>query len=181
MPEGDMATTSRIRTAQDLWDAGDIGPCELVRGVLVMMTPPGGEHADITLALGSLLRAHVVANRLGKVLAEAGFVLSRDPDTVRAPDVAVVRAGRRVTKRYIEGAPDLAVEVRSPDDRPGALAEKVADWLAAGCAAVWVVDPGPRTVTVHERGGSRVLTEGDVLRGDPVVPGFETPVAGIFT
>lgn len=174
---------SSITTAEQLLRAGDIGRCELVRGKLVMMVPAGGEHGDIAYELGYRLGEYVRPRKLGKILAaETGFLISRRPDTVRAPDVAFVRAGRlTISRGYIPGAPDLAVEVLSPDDRPGYVREKVAEWLEAGTRAVWVVDPRARTVAVHEAGRKpRVLAESQVLPGGDVLPGFELPVREIF-
>ncbi|HEX5137557.1 MAG TPA: Uma2 family endonuclease [Planctomycetota bacterium] len=174
-----MAST--IRTAEELLRAGDIGRCELIRGELVMMVPPGGEHAEVSNEIAHRLTLFVKSRGIGRVLAEAGFVLSRDPDTVRAPDVAFVRAGRVPGRGYMEGAPDLAVEVLSPDDRPGCVREKIGAWLEAGAKAVWIVDPRRRTVTIHEPGSEPLrLGEADTLRGGDVLPGFELPVREVF-
>jgi len=108
---------------------------------------------------------------------------TENPDTVRAPDAAFVRSGRPEAsyRGFYPGAPDLAIEVLSPDDRPGYVREKVAEWLEAGARAVWVVDPRIRTVTVHQpRRKPKRLGEDDTLRGGAVLPGFELPVAAIF-
>ena len=179
-----MATAHSITTAEQLLAAGDVGPCELVRGELIEMIPPGGEHGRIVTELVFALRNHAGETRAGRVLSEVGFILSRDPDTVRAPDVAFVRAEREAetaTEGYIPGAPDIAIEVLSPNDRHGPVAAKVRDWLTAGAMAVWVVDPRARTVTVHvAEGGHTTLREGEVLAGGAAVPGFEMPVEAIF-
>jgi len=173
-----------ITTAGDLLRAGDIGRCELVRGELRMMIPAGGEHGRIAGTLALVLGGHVRAGNLGTFYgAETGFVLSIDPDTVRAPDFAFVRAerGRPPLRGYVPGAPDLAVEVLSPDDRPGYVREKVAEWLEAGARAVWVVDPRDRTVTIHEPGRPPLLlAETESLSGGDVLPGFELPVRDVF-
>lgn len=173
----------RITTAEELLHAQDIGRCELVRGALHMMIPPGAEHGRIAMSLAREISVHVKARALGTVYAaETGFLLARDPDTVRAPDVAFVRADRPPPPRgYYPGAPDLAVEVLSPDDRPGYMREKVREWLDAGARAVWVVDPQRRTVSVHEADAKpHVLTEADTLRGGIALPGFVLPVREIF-
>ena len=117
--------------------------------------------------------------------AETGFLLSRDPDHVRAPDVAFVRRERveavGYTHGFFPGAPDLAVEVISPSDRYTEVDEKVAEWLAAGTSMVVVVNPRNRTVRVHRpTTDSVLLTEEDTLDGGDVVPGWEMPVADIF-
>ena len=123
--------------------------------------------------------------RLGTVVAaETGFVLARDPDTVRAPDIAFLGATRPSgpQRGYYPGAPDLAVEVLSPDDRPSYVVEKVAEWLEAGTIAVWVIDPRTRTVTVHSAGElAGVLEESDVLTGGILLPGFALAVRDIFS
>ena len=173
-----------ITTAEELLRAGDVGRCELVRGELRMMIPPGAKHGWITINLTGPILDHVKANGLGAVYAaETGFLLSRDPDTVRAPDVAFVRADRAgpPDHGYYPGAPDLAVEVLSPDDRPGYVRDRVAEWLEAGTRAVWVVDPRVRTVAIHEPGVEpRVLDESDTLPGGDVLPGFALAVAVVF-
>ena len=174
-----------ITTAEELLRAGDIGRCELVRGELRMMIPAGYEHGRITMNLSTPIAIHAKANGLGTVVAaETGFRLARDPDTVRAPDVAFVHADRPgpADRGYYAGPPDLAVEVLSPDDRPGYVREKVAEWIEAGTRAVWVVDPHTRKVTVHEPGGEpRVLDDTDTLPGGNVLPGFEFAVAEVFS
>ena len=70
----------------------------------------------------------------------------------------------------------------SPNDRAGEVLAKVQDWLNAGCLCVWVVDPKTQTVTVY--GADRkaiMLTSAEVLTDGELLPGFNTPVAGIFT
>jgi Uma2 family endonuclease len=123
----------------------------------------------------------VTDSNLGTILAGTGFVLSRDPDTVRAPDVVFLRADREIGDGFIDGAPELAVELVSPGDRPGYLREKVAEWLEAGAEAVWVVDPRAGTVTVPEGArGPRVLEETDTLDGGLVLPGFALDLRELF-
>jgi Uma2 family endonuclease len=105
------------------------------------------------------------------------------PDTVRAPDVAFVQAERippSSVKGFFQGAPDLAVEVISPSDRPSEVAAKVQDWLRAGCSMVWVVDAEKRAVTVHCGGEVVVMTSAETLTGGEILPDFSMPVANIL-
>ena len=172
-----------ITTAEELLKAQNIGRCELVRGELRMMVPPGFEHCRIALRIARRLDEYSEPRGLGVVVGEPGFLLATKPDTVRAPDAAFVRAERvkGTIRGYFPGAPDLAVEVLSPDDRAGEVRRKVAEWLQAGALAVWVVDPKRRTVTVHESGRPPVrLGATEVLRGGNALPGFEIPVGEIF-
>jgi len=173
-----------ITTAEQLLRAGDIGRCELIRGELRMMIPAGGEHGRITANLTCQLGNHIKSHQLGTFYAaETGFRLARNPDTVRAPDFAFLRGPRasHSLRGFVPGPPDLAVEVLSPDDRPGYVREKVAEWLEAGTLAVWVVDPRERTVTVHEpERPAVVLSESEVLPGAELLPGFELAVREVF-
>ena len=131
---------------------------ELVDGRLIVCEPAGFRHGRVAARLAHILMAHVDANDLGIVCAaETGFVLRRGPDTVRAPDVAFISKQRLPEPEpvsFAEFAPDLAVEVLSPDDRPGEVLAKVADWLRSGSRLVWVVDPARQTVRVYADDGA---------------------------
>jgi len=179
-----MATTSQITTAAQLLETPGLGRCELVRGELVMMSPAGSQHGYVVANITGPLVTFVKQHRLGRVFgAETGFHIARDPDTVRAPDVAFVgtdRCSRGLPKGFFQGAPDLAVEVLSPDDRASEVLAKVQDWLEAGCLAVWVVDPQTRKVSVYGGGQVATLKEAETLTGGDLLPGFALPVAEIF-
>ena len=116
--------------------------------------------------------------------SDPGFTLFRNPDTVRAPDVAYLRADRIPTVEVIgfdELTPDLAVEVLSPDDRAGKVQAKIDDWLAAGTLLVWVIDPRRRVARVHRADGSvSELTEQEYLVGENVLPGFTLSLARVL-
>jgi Uma2 family endonuclease len=179
-----MTTASQLVTAEELLAMPNDQPCELIAGEVVMMTPAGHEHGTIAVTISTLLRSHAAKNRLGFVSsAEAGFVISRDPDTVRAADVAFVRRDRlpAVRKGYFPGAPDLAVEVISPTDRLADVDSKTQAWLDAGTVMVWVVWPDTRSVIVHRPGlPPRILHEHDAITGEEVLPGFQCAVAEFF-
>lgn len=174
----------QVVTADDLLGSCDLGPCELIAGELRMMTPAGRKHGVIAALLSHLLVDHVKEQDLGEVCtAEPGFVLRRDPDTVRAPDVAFIRKERLAgdPDKFFEGAPDLAVEVVSPSDQAQEVTDKAAAWLAAGAVEVWVVWPETRTITVHRAGADpQTLGEDDTLTGGDVLPGFRCRVGEVF-
>ncbi len=183
-----MATTGRrLMTAEELLRLPDDGQRhELVRGELRTMPPGGDEHGDLASTFHFSLTAHVRAHRLGRTYsADTGYLLTRDPDTVHAPDVAFVRRERvEATGRlrgFREGAPDLVVEVISPNDLYTEVDEKVAEYLAHGARLVFVVNPRRRTVARHRPGEPvLILTEDDVLDGGDVVPGWRLPVRALF-
>jgi len=136
--------------------------------------------------LHALLARHVFEHKLGKVfLAETGFLLAQDPDTIRAPDIAFIHKDHLPAappkEAFWPGAPDLAVEVVSPADTFNDVHEKVKTWLDAGATAVWVVNPKGRNVTVYRSATDiKTLTEDDELSGEDAVPGFRCRVGEIF-
>jgi Uma2 family endonuclease len=170
----------------DLVELGDC-PCELSRGELVVMGPPAPVHARCVARLAAALLAFVEEHELGEVYAgDTGFRLPPDPGaTVRAPDIAFVRRERIPPPDEQEGywplAPDLAVEVVSPSDRPPDLEEKVADFLAAGSELVWLLYPRSKTARVHRAGGEvQELGLADSLDGGALLPGFGCSLARLF-
>lgn len=137
------------------------------------------------MELGIMLGHFIRQNKLGRAfLAETGFKIATNPDTVLAPDIAFVRRERisqdGLPSGYFPGAPDLAVEVVSPNDRVYEVDDKVERWLEAGAQAVWIVNPKRRTIEIRTSGGSTLLGENDELDGGAVVPGFSCRVADIF-
>jgi Uma2 family endonuclease len=158
---------------------------ELVRGALVVREPAGYRHGRVAMNLALRLGAHVERTRAGQLFAaETGFTLARGPDTVRAPDIAFIRRERLPDPEpagFPDLAPDLVVEVLSPDDRSGDVLAKVADWLSAGTRLVWVVDPSRRLARVYQSDGTEVLVAADeALDGQDVVPGFSCTLAEIL-
>lgn len=144
------------------------------------MSPAGLEHGEIAARIAGSLIPYVRQHRLGKVyIAEAGFRLATNPDTVRVPDLSFVRAERVVeTSGFMPGPPDLAVEVISPSDSYSDVAEKTAEYLRTGTRAVIVVDPRTRIVSVQRAGGATDAV--DILEVGDVVPGWKLPLAEIF-
>jgi Uma2 family endonuclease len=180
-----MTSIQHITTIEELLRAPDLGRCELVGGELVMMSPAGFEHGRIAHRMGVCLDAFVRQHQRGVLTtAETGFVLARNPDTVRAPDVAFITQERvppSTIAGFFEGPPDLAVEVLSPSDRASDVLAKVHEWLAAGCLAVWVVDPQQKTVAVYDHHGAVALRRPEErLDGGEVLPGFSVDVADLF-
>ena len=158
---------------------------ELVRGVLVVREPAGYNHGRVIAQLTGWLWSHVERTAAGQLLgAETGFTLFRDPDTVRAPDIAFVHRDRLpdpASRGFVDLAPDLVVEVLSPDDRPGETLGKVGDWLQAGTRLVWVIDPERRTARIYRADGSQTsVTEAVELSGEEVLPGFACPLSSLL-
>ncbi|MFV1965770.1 MAG: Uma2 family endonuclease, partial [Pirellulaceae bacterium] len=159
--------------------------CELVRGELVMMSPGRARHAAVGMKIGRSLLNFVAANGLGEVFdSSAGYVVSRNPDTVREPDVSFLceeRLKQQDLDAFLEGAPDLAVEVLSPGNTAAEMRGKMADYFGAGCRVVWIVDPLRRSVTIHRLDANPVLlTEDDTLTEQELLPGFSLRMREMF-
>lgn len=183
-----MSTTSLV-TAEELLalPTGMGKRYELVTGEIREISPSGWRHGLIAAKLQSILGTYIRAHDLGICFgAETGFLITRDPDTVRAPDFGFV-AKRNIPKEipsesFWPRPPDLAVEVLSPSDKTGDVDEKIQAWLAAGCAAVWVIDPQLHAVAIHRsRTDIQIKTAGQTLEGGTVVPGFSCRIEELFS
>ena len=157
---------------------------ELIRGVLVQKMPTGDMYGDVVSYTHYTLAHFVLSNDYGEIrTGEPGYRLDRDPDTVRAPDVAWIAPGRvqEGTQGYPELGPDLAVEVKSPSNSNPEMAAKAAMWLSYGSREVWVADPETTTVTRHRPNTPpETLGEDDDLDGGDLLPGFTTQVWRLF-
>ncbi len=184
-------TTATLLTARDfalLPDPVHGGKMELVRGRPTSMPPVGPDHGRNAARTTRHLDQFSEGQSLGEVRVETGYWLTSGPDDVRAPDVSFVSSarlpGEEVVNGFVTQAPDLAVEVVSPNDRESEIADKVDTYLAAGVQRVWVVRPEQKTVTVHRPGGdSHTYRIGDALSSDDAtfsVPGFSLPLAELF-
>jgi Uma2 family endonuclease len=158
---------------------------ELIRGVLKTRLPPSVDHGEVATNIAVLLklwcRQHDAGGWVG---AESGFLLARDPDTLRGPDVSYVRAARiPATGRpypFWEQFADLVVEVVSPSDTAEEIETKVTEYLEAGTPEVWVVYPQQREVLVHRLDDTarRLRAEQEIT--SPVLPHFSHRVAEFF-
>jgi Uma2 family endonuclease len=181
-----MSEVTRLVTADEL-ERFPEDDCryELVRGRLIRMSPVGWQHGGVVVHLISFLSRYLDDHPVGVIRTEVGFRLQSSPDTVRAPDVAFVRRDRvPAVERsgFVHGAPDLVVEVLSPDDSPAETRDKIDEYLRAGVSVVVVVDPRKNRATVHRPAAAPVMLCGDdaVLDiGDPL-PGFRCRLGDLF-
>jgi Uma2 family endonuclease len=180
-----MATTMRpVATEEDLLRTPRDGrKYELVDGQ-IRMSPAGSRHGRVCMRLGARLHVFVEERHFGYVFeSSTGFRLPGG--NVRVPDVSFVAMGRfpgdRPPVGFPDLAPDLAIEVLSPDDRSRDVLDKVGEYLQAGVRLVWVLDPERCTAAVH-----RSLTEvrrlgpDDSLDGEDVVPDFQCRLADVI-
>jgi Uma2 family endonuclease len=177
---------TKLVTADELLAIGDDAHFELVKGELHDVSPSGTEPSMIAMFLAETVGPFVRSRKLGITTdSQGGYILSRDPDTVVAPDIGFVRRhriprGHDFTK-YFPEPPDIAIEVVSPTDRSAEILSKVALYGEAGGPLVWVVYPKQRAVTVHVLGEPpQTIYEGETLQGGEILPGFSLAVGEIF-
>ena len=181
-----MTTKTRKITVEEFWampeDPGH--RYELVDGELVDMDG-APRHGRMTGHIYMLISSHVTGRNLPMDVGVCtGFQM--DPYTLRVPDVQVTTWERMAAYDENAGgwprfAPDVAIEVVSSSNTPAELARKTTEYFANGSRAVWIADPTPRTVSIRRPDRPElVFAVGDVLSGDPEIPGFTCPVADVF-
>jgi Uma2 family endonuclease len=175
---------AKLITAEELWAIGGWGRYELVRGRLISLSPTSGPHGKTENRVAHWITSFVDETGLGEVyVGETGFLIAHDPDTVRGADVAFLtkeHAAQVPATGYVPFAPDLVVEVVSPDDRWSEVQGKVNEWLAAGTRLVWVFDPQRKSIDAYTPERHWSLKEGDALTGEDVLPGFSVALSKFF-
>ena len=182
-----MATAeTTLLTAEAFLKLPDLGQCELVRGKVVPLNPPGWRHGRIGMRIAYIIEAHLEKHDLGRVaILDTGVLTQRDPDTVRGADVMYHSYQRLPAEQepddYPELAPEIIWEVFSPGNRWKDMLAKVAEYLHAGVLAVCVVDPQRQSFTTYYPDQpEEMLGMGDVWRAPEILPGFELPLAKVF-
>ena len=181
-----MATvTSAPLTLEDFARLPADGVChEISSGELITLPPAKSLHSLILSIVVEVLHFYLKEHPIGRVMPETGYVLSRDPLTVRQPDVSVLSRQRIRSidpDSYFEGAPELAIEIVSPSDSAEDLEIKVRQYLQAGAHQVWVLYPKSQDVHVYSPGGSlKVLESHETLEGGSTLPGFAVKVSDLF-
>lgn len=177
-----------LLTGEDFWHLGEerIEHAELVAGRIIKGMPTGHEHGDIEAVIAALLVMFVRQAKLGKVMSgEVGLYTQRNPDTVRAADVLFISNGRyaMVTSgSFLDVAPELIIEILSPDDAWRTVDKKLREYFAIGVVLVWIVNPESRTITAYRSMTDvREFGESDMLTGDEVLPGFTIRVDELFS
>jgi len=166
---------------------GDEKLIDLVNGRVVRYPMPHAEHGYVAANASVIISTFVRANGLGRGFACDTFIRTKiDPPSCRGADFCFVSYAKipkepRLPQGPIVVAPELVVEVRSPTDRPGAVNEKVDEYLAAGIGVVVVIDPETESLAVHRKDELPVrMHNGDELTLPDVLPGFAVKVSEFF-
>ncbi|WP_438035148.1 Uma2 family endonuclease [Sorangium sp. So ce204] len=182
----------RISTPKDMTfdEAARLDPDaqagEIVDGEWVPMTSNTWRHGELVVNVSVLLKLYAREHPGWSVAGgDPGTKLARDPDRLRGPDVAMARVERLPTGRgadgWLDGAPDLAVEILGDGQSASELLKKALEYMAAGAAMVWVIDPDPaRVMVLTPPDHVRILGREDTLDGGAVLPGFTCKVAELF-
>jgi Uma2 family endonuclease len=158
---------------------------QLIQGDLYMAPAPNRFHQEISRNLQFELHSYLKRNPIGK-LFDAPFDVYLDEINVFQPDLLVVLNERLgiLTEEGAEGAPDLVIEILSPKTRCLDLANKKQEYARAGVKELWIIDPEPRSITIHEFASDGVDTarqlveEGTLSTG--LLPGFELALETVF-
>lgn len=177
-----LTDSEHSTTPEELLDMSD-GVCfELVDGQLVERNM-GMESSWVGGKLFRILGDFVEHKQLGWVFpADAGYkCFPEHPKKVRRPDVSFVSRDRfpngLIPGGFTELAPDLAVEVVSPNDLYEKVLAKVAEYLGAGVKLIWVIDPKQWAAQVYRLDGTTTFVRsGGELSGEDVVPEFRCPL-----
>ena len=181
-----IAISPNYTTEEELWALSHDGySYEVWDGELKCVSPMGAEHGALTFNLSAEVSLCIRRQHLGQCFAaQTGFRISEDPLTIFAPDFAFVSRAKmpaEVPTKFLPVVPDLVLEVRSPGDRAGDVAEKVGRWLAAGTQIVWELNPRTKKLTVFRPDGPALeLGEEGTLDAEPLLAGWKLELSSIF-
>lgn len=186
MEDPGVLTIEALISADEVLAHPEWEPCELVRGKVIAMSPAGAWHGSVAAKIITKLSVFNEIHQLGEVFSsETGFIAARNPDTVPAPDAMFLSKKRMpsegISSAYLSVVPDLAVEVISPSETVFDAGKKAEEYLVAGVAMVWVVDPRARSARVFHSGRAMLeLNESQTLSGEEILPGFQLALKSIF-
>ncbi len=172
-------------TGAELYQMPNTDLTELVKGKIVDISPTGFFHGYIENNFDSILKAFVKQHNLGLVMVgEVGLYTNRNPDTVRGADVIFIshqQMAKIKSQSYLDVAPELIVEIMSPNDTWSGVMTKLEEYFNCGVLAVWVVDPAKKQLYVyHSLTTVTRFTVNDVLTDDKALPNFEIALVDIF-
>ena len=183
-----------VETAKKVWTEAELQALpengfihEVVNGELIISPKNTWYHGRICVRLSFALEAFNRERRLGAVLdSSTGFwMFNRN---CRAPDVSFVSKARLETlrfqpreNRFFPGAPDLAVEILSPNNTRQEIDERLRDFFASGTRMAWIIDPAEERVEVcHSPTQRELIGSGGFLEAEHLLPGFRYAIADLF-
>ena len=179
---------TKVWTDAEFMALPDDGNCyELAKGELINLGNSGALHGYIAIILSAALFALVTFRKLGVLLDSSTAFTMKNGSNKRSPDIAFFAKERlqgleELPTGFLEGGPDLVVEILSLGSTIAEIEDKIVEYFANGTRLLWVISPGQHYVLVYRCGyePQGLLTSGDFLEGEEVVPGFTFPLADLF-
>jgi Uma2 family endonuclease len=180
-----VTVQDRLYTADDLAHMPDDGKIyELHNGVLIEVAGSKYRQSRLAAWIIYLLTAFVESHGIGGAVTGADGAVELNEYNTRIPDVGYITPERAQTQdddSYLQGAPDLAVEVQSASNSDQDMQQRAGEYLAAGARLVWIVNAERHTVDVYRPGGSRTVVGIDgILDGFDALPGLSLAVRELF-
>ena len=187
-----MLTATEVITEKKIWTDEEFmalpkdGRYEIVNGELIDRGNSGALHGNIGAILSSALFAVVNAQKLG-ALFDSSTAFKMKNGNRRSPDISFFAKERlqgitELPSGFLEGAPDLVVEVLSPGNTVEEMHNKLVEYFDNGTRLAWMIHPSEHYVLVYRSAQEpdRLLKSVDALDGEEVIPGFSLPVADLF-
>jgi len=188
-----MPTTTEVITEKNVWTDKEFMTLpqdghryEIVNGELIDMGNSGALHGNLAIILSSALFGVVNTQKLG-ALFDSSTAFKMKNGNKRSPDISFFAKERlqgmtELPTGFLEGAPDLAVEILSPGNTVEETEAKITEYFDNGARLVWVISPTQHYILVYRSAQEpdRLLKTIDALDGEEVIPGFTLPVADLF-
>lgn len=188
-----MSTATEVTTEKKVWTdeefvalSKDGQRYEIVNGELIDVGNSGALHGYVCSLLIAALTSYSASSKLGVVL-DSSTAFTMKNGNRRSPDVSFFAKERlqgmtELPSGFLDGAPDLAVEVLSPGNTVEEIHDKLVEYFENGTRLAWVIHPGEHFVLVYHSAQEpdRLLKSADSLDGEEVIPGFTLPLANLF-
>lgn len=188
-----MSTATELKAERKVWTDEEFMALpqdghryEIVNGELMDMGNSGALHGNIAIILSSALFAVVNAQNLG-ALFDSSTAFKMKNGNKRCPDISFFAKTRlqgmtELPTGFLEGAPDLVIEILSPGNTVEEIHGKLVDYFENGTRLAWVIYPNENYVLVYRsvQEPDRLLKSVDLLEGEEMIPGFTFPVANLF-
>jgi Uma2 family endonuclease len=180
------STNSKIWTDDELMSLPDGNRYELINGELIDMGNSGALHGYVCSILVMALMNYILPKKLGIVL-DSSTAFTMKNGNKRSPDISFVSKEKlqgleELPDGFLDGAPDLAIEVLSPNNTIAEIHQKLVEYFENGSRLVWVINLKQHYVLVYRSAQEpdRLLKQSDTLDGEEVIAGFTMPLSELF-
>jgi len=188
-----MSIATELKTEKKVWTDEEFMALpkdghhyEIVNGELVDMGSSGALHGYVCSLILAALASYVLPKKLGVIL-DSSTAFKMKNGNRRSPDISFFAKERlqgmtELPTGFLDGAPDLAIEVLSPGNTVEEIHDKLVEYFENGTRLVWIIHPSEHYILVYRSAQEpdRLLKSVDSLDGEEVIPGFTLPVAELF-